>query len=219
MRIQQLTSRAERRRLLLLWLFLVLVGAAVNVPLAISKTRSRTTPPPRTTLNLRGAEAAEKPWPSSTPHPDPWPELEYWVYSRSFGYRHFDARASGPDPEANGFTMDVVHLGWPLPVIEHKQMWWDWDNPSLAGPEPDPAPSLLARGLIGNPLLIGTLVFVPLVLMPYAMVMVRRAWRVRGGDCVRCGYTLDGLRTCPECGLDTTQSADQPSGTSRPRPD
>ena len=168
---------------------------------------------------LRGAEAAGKDWVVSTPHETEWPPPESWVMSASFGYRHYDIRASGTEPGKNGFSLDATLLGWPLPVIEHKQMWWDWGNPSLSGPEPDPAPKLLLRGLIGNPLLIGTLVFVPLVLTPYALIVARRAWRTRGGDCPWCGYELRDLDRCPECGRDAIRSAGPPSGTARPPQD
>ncbi|MFI4897854.1 MAG: hypothetical protein ACIARR_08515 [Phycisphaerales bacterium JB059] len=216
MRLSEITAKSERTRLLLIWLFLVLVVAAVNVPLALSLTRSRTTPPPEKSLMLNGAEAAAMPWPSAAPHADPWPELHYWQRQWAFGYNHYDARAPGPDPGANSFAMDVTHLGWPLPVIEHKQMWWDWDNAALSGPESDPAPRLLLRGMIGNPLMVGTLVFVLACLVPFSLIVMRRLWRARGGDCPWCGYTLGDGSLCPECGRESTRSAGPPTGRARP---
>ncbi len=92
------------------------------------------------------------------------------------------------------------------------------DDPALEGPEPDPAAALLATGLMGNPLLVGTAVFIPPVLAPFVMVVLRRAMRSRRGDCPWCGYDIHDLDCCPECGNEAIRSADQPTGTSRPPP-
>ena len=197
------------------WLVLVLIGAAVNVPLAVSLFRSRTELKPGQTLDLRGPDAAPRGWPASTPHDDPWPSPTYCLLTEAFGYREYSVMAE--DPEANaGFSMDAQLYGWPLPVVEQKMMWWDWDDPTLEGPEPDPAPTLLASGVIGNPVIVGTALFVPFVLAPQALTVFRRARRARRGVCPWCGYDAGEFDPCPECGREAIRSAGLPSGTARP---
>lgn len=219
MRLSDITTRADFRTLLLLWLVLVLLVAVVNVPFALTRIRSRTSPRPPTTVDLRGADAAAMDWPITTPHADAWPEPNYYLVSESFGNREYHVMAPGQNDEGNGFSTQVQHMGWPLPVIEIKQMWWDWNNAALSGPEPDPSPGLLLRGLIGNPLVLGSAAFLIVGLLPYTGVLVRRAWRVRGGDCIWCGYHIGDMDACPECGRAPTRSAGPPSDTSRPRSD
>jgi hypothetical protein len=70
--------------------------------------------------------------------------------------------------------MQAQHLGWPLPVIELKQMWWNWNDPTLNGPEPDPAPTLMPAGLLINPLLLGGGVWLVTVLPAAVFVLARR---------------------------------------------
>ena len=96
--------------------------------------------------------------------------------------------------------MEVQLLGWPIPVIEEKQMWWDWDDPKLKGPEPDPALSLKMAGLLVNPLIVGGGAWLIVVLPWFVPVVARRWWRQRQGRCMTCSYPIGTSPVCTECG-------------------
>jgi hypothetical protein len=193
-------SRRQIRSLRRSWLMFVLVVGVLNVPIAVTQMRSRTAPRPRTTVQLRG-DSAPAQWPAATPHPAPWPRPTYWLERRAWGYREYDVRTEGAEGGSVGFIMNVRHTGWPLPVIEQKQMWWDWNNPALTGPEPDPRPAVLVSGLILNPLLVGTAAFCLLHAGPSWVLLRRRARLLDLGRCLGCGYLIrtESAR-CPECG-------------------
>ena len=79
-------------------------------------------------------------------------------------------------------------------------MWWAWEDPALDGPESDPRPMLIPMGVVFNPLIIGIPAWLVLCVPP---VLVRAAIRVvRGqrGVCAWCGYEVQSLEICPECG-------------------
>ena len=195
---QHLVTRAEIRAALVTWLVLVLLAAAINVPLAVSRWRPhRATPIPRPPL--QGAAAA-RPWPSSTPHATAWPTPEYWSEWRGFGWRRYDVGTSGSSPGTNGYQMKVEQFGWPLPVIEHKEMWWDWNNLALAGHVPDPTPRLLSAGLVLNPVMVGTGASAILLAPWLVWVLVRRTRRRSRDECARCGYPIGVSPVCTECG-------------------
>ena len=177
----------------------VLIAAAVNVPWALSFMRSRTTSRQVPTARLDDALIPGE-WPSSTPHDEPWPPPVQWDEGGAFGCRVYDAGTDRTDADRNGFSMEVQHLGWPFPVIEQKEMWWDWDDPKLKGPEPDPALSLKVMGLVLNPLIIGGGPCIVLVLPWFAAVVAVRSWRRKHGRCMACGYPIGESAVCTECG-------------------
>lgn len=180
-----------------IWLLCVAVAAAINVPLAVILIRSRSTPRPR--MSIPRADIPKR-WPAATPHSRPWTEPTSWDEGGAFGYRGWNVISASTQPGQNGFQMQLEQMGWPFPVIEIKQMWWDWDDPALKGPENDPRPTLVIAGLILNPLLLGTGAFVVLDL-PLFVTFARRRRRRARGECMHCGYPI---RTpspiCPECG-------------------
>lgn len=56
----------------------------------------------------------------------------------------------------------------------------------------------LVPGLIGNTVFYA----LPLIVLWYAMVGLRRRWRRRRGRCPNCAYPMqDGVARCPECGI------------------
>jgi hypothetical protein len=182
---------------LLLALF-ILIAAAVNVPCALSFMRSRTTKGQLPMAILQDAKVRQ--WPAETPHKDPWPAPDFWWEGGVFGCRVYDVRARPTEDGAGAFSMSVQHLGWPLPVIEEKQMWWDWNDPSLNGPESDPAPSLLLPGLVLNPLILGGAAWIVFVL-PWLALLIGRRWsRHRRRRCMACGYPVGRSPVCTECG-------------------
>ena len=183
---------------LLLMVFMAL-AAVINVPWALTRMRSRLDARFVPTSMREGEIPIQ--WPSKTPHDKPWPAPTYWVDGHVFGCRTYDVRSF--DPESDGsakFHMDVQHLGWPLPVIELKQMWWDWDDPELDGVEPDPAPTLELRGLLLNPLIIGGGIWAILVLPWIIAVIAMRRSRRHRNRCMKCGYPIGESSVCTECG-------------------
>jgi hypothetical protein len=89
-----------------------------------------------------------------------------------FGVRVYNVVSRAETP--NGVYMQAQHLGWPLPVIELKQKWWNWNDSALNGPEPDPAPTLMPAGLLIIPLLLGGGVWLVTVLPAAVFVLARR---------------------------------------------
>ena len=193
-------ERGEARRALVLLLVLVLLTAAVNVPFALTKIRSRTGAYPAQSEDVWLEEAAEKGWPVRTPHDRVWDAPESWTKWSGFGYREYDVRAPAPASGENGFGMMVQLVGWPMPVIEIREMWWNWNDPALQGPEPDPRPQLVPMGLVFNPLIVGGGAWVLVGLLPLLVRVGRRVRRGRRGLCVWCGFDSSGLELCPECG-------------------
>ena len=181
-------------------LVMVLIVAAVNVPFALTRMLPTSGAFPPATVFLDGPEAAEKGWPSSTPHDVAWSDPEDWQLTPSFGFRRYWVSAPPLQEGKNGFVMDVQHLGWPLPAIEVKQMWWDWGNPQLSGPESNPAPTLVPLSVVVNPILVGVLLWGGCFLLPCGLMVLRRAMRARRGHCVWCGFDASELAVCPECG-------------------
>lgn len=182
---------------------LILIAALVSLIVGVELSPSGRYQMPRTGsyTDLRGTQAGSKPWPSRTPHKEAWPAPHSWERAHLRGMWHFDVRGRrAADPENSDFIMDLWQTGWPLPVIERKHMWWDWDNPALEGPAPDPAAEILYFGLFLNTLILGgglwLLVFGPLA----GWVIGRRFARTLRGQCTFCGYDIAGLKRCPECG-------------------
>lgn len=192
--------RCEVRWALVALVVIVLLAAAVNVPFALTRMRPTSGAFPPATVFLDGQEAAAKGWPSSTPHDVAWSAPEDWQLTPAFGFRRYWVSAPALKDGGGNFLMDVQHLGWPLPAIEVKQMWWDWGDPRLSGPESNPAPALVPLGVVVNPVLVGVPVWVVCVLLPMTVVVLRRVVRARRGRCAWCGFDTRGLKICPECG-------------------
>ncbi len=185
---------------------LVLVAAIINVPWALTFMRSRDT-----VRQVPSAEFLQLPpeWPVSTPHVKPWPAPESWSEGRVFGCRVFDVRTKQTEVGRNAFAMEAQLLGWPLPVIEDKQMWWDWDDPALKGPESDPAPTLRLQGLLLNPLILGGGVWAVIVLPWLIAIVATRRWRYQKRRCMDCGYPIGVNVVCTECGRAVRRRSDQ----------
>jgi hypothetical protein len=182
------------------WLLMAFVGVAAiaNVPWALTRMRWRGD------VVKVPAKVLENPtsrryWPSSTPHVAAWPAPRYWMESQLFGWRYFNVNTRGSARD-DGFTMQLQRLGWPWPVIEVKQMWWDFNDPTLAGPQSDPPPSLMIAGLLFNPIALGVATWSVLVLPWLMLVSTRRALRHRKARCLDCAYPIGTSSICTECG-------------------
>lgn len=190
----------EARRLMVALLVIVLIAAAVNVPFALTRMLPTSGAFPPATVFLDGQEAAAKGWPSATPHDVAWSAPDDWQLTPALGFRRYWVSAPALKDGGNNFLMDVQHLGWPLPAIEVKQMWWDWGDPQLDGPESNPAPALVPLGVVVNPLLVGVPIWLLVCVLPYLALLTRRAVRARRGHCPWCGFDARDLAVCPECG-------------------
>lgn len=203
--------RPDERRRLRRWLvWCMLLAAAINVPLAVSRVETLDAAKPGMG-GLRKGEDSPKHWPSKTPHAEPWPKPNYWQQWGGFGDWLLDVRRTDPALRETLFNMRIRWSGWPLPVLEQKRMWWDWDDPALSdatGTDSDPPMRLMPAGLILNPIIVGGGSYALLVAIFLACVIRRRYRRMRRGLCLDCGYDLRGLQVgsesqptiCPECG-------------------
>lgn len=195
-----LPSRTAAIAAALLLLFL-LIAAAVNVPWALTRMVARLDEN-KIGLNIIAAPEIPATWPITTPHKTPWPAPEHWREGGVFGCRMYDIRAEGSQEQGN-FAVSLQRLGWPLPVIEKKQMWWDWNEPALDGigePQPDPRPSLILSGLILNPLIVGGGAWAILIGPWVLAIVITRAFRRRKNRCLTCGYPVGTAAVCTECG-------------------
>jgi len=143
-------------------------------------------------------------WPAATPHDVTWPTPEEWGVAREFGVWEHNV-ASGSHDTGGRFQMHVLRSGWPVPALQQKQMWWDWNNPALDGPDSDPAKEILYFGLAVNTLVVGGGAWLIVIALPLALLVAYRFWlranRAIQGRCLSCGYEVGDMSTCPECGL------------------
>ena len=217
-RFLKLVRPHERQRLRCWLVWCLLIAAAVNVPFAVSRViRINSGSPAGATQKTAGKLPTR--WPTATPHAQPWPAPTSWSQWKGFGQWHFDVRSRGPSNSDN-FSLVLRWSGWPLPVLEHKMMWWEWSNPALKdidGEGSDPPMRLMLPGLIFNPIIVGSGAWMLMTLTFFLTVTRKRARRLRRGLCLNCGYDLAGLRAnendqstiCPECGspADMTERA------------
>lgn len=211
-------------------LTLILLAASVNAPASIwmksvldRHARRAAKPvtrwsqlaawlhPPRSDLFQQEA-AGGWPWPSRTPHSQPWPApKQVQLEIESFGVRTLSLWSSKTDEHGVVLpltSMVATSYGWPFGVWREVRLWWPWSDPEWALPtEPTSRTELLWRGLLLNPLLVGgglwaVLIAAPLLATGSLRAIVRRRRRTRGA-CLACGYDLRGGSAdtvCPECG-------------------
>ena len=195
------------------------LAAAANIPVAMALIRPRTE---RWKLPRQPHPSMRTPakWPSSTPHEVPWPPPDGWTEQRAFGLRtylvHAGAANNSSAFNSSAFQMEVEHIGWPLPVLEKKQMWWNWNNPALKGPDGDPPMSLKMNGLLLNPIIVAGGAWCVLF-MPYALITLgRRCVRLRNNRCLNCAYPRGESSVCTECGSSWSPRAEADADHSRP---
>ena len=56
-------------------------------------------------------------------------------------------------------------------------------------------------GLIVNPLIYAMPIWLVLMLIRHLLIVLKRRRRVARGVCLGCGYDIQELSECPECGL------------------
>ena len=167
MKFLKLIKPAEQRRLVTVLVLLVLLASVVNVPFAVTRLPGDQERMPLQRM-FADENAGKRRWPSSTPHAHRWPAPTSWYSLEQFGYANITTHSRFDDETR--VSMNVRHIGWPLPVAEWKTMQWDDSDPKWQGPEKNPRPRLLLRGLIGNPLIVS----VPIWLVFFAIPLVGR---------------------------------------------
>jgi len=124
---------------------------------------------------------------------------------------------NGEDPR---YATDALYMGWPLRSMTHR-------GPTDARPLPKNSrlhsfyngisvPEIQWLGLKANrhlplqpllmPFLVSVLIFGVLIEFVWQMILLpgrlrRRKWR-RTGACLACGYAIEDLGVCPECGVE-----------------
>ncbi len=194
-------------RLVLIFGVLTLLGATLNVPFAMQFLRSPSGPPVTMSVSRQGPAAAATAWPVETPHTTPWPALDAYIRWTAFAYELIDARSY--DGQTPVCAVEVERIGWPLPVLQDRQYWWDWNDTTLVlkpGADRDPPLELLWPGLVANPVLFGAAAWAPIALVFFLAPGIRRARRRARGQCERCGYPQGESERCSECGAATTRS-------------
>lgn len=197
----KLLKSTDISRLILSLIIIVLFLAAANAPFAMTKYRSRSTQYRSTHEQLYNAQASALGWPSKTPHVKEWPKPNDVTVWSEFGYREYAANWYNEDDSSlDQYGMTVQKLGWPLPVVEFKEMNWNQIDESLKGPESHPRPHVIPLGLILNPFIVGVSMWLVISLVPLIIKVRIRSTNQRRGLCVWCGYELNNLNSCPECG-------------------
>lgn len=199
---QALVNSKEMSKTIISLIIIVLTIAIGSIPYALIKYRGFTGPLPTNQEQIQGIEAAEQGWPSTTPHTTQWPSPQRITKWSKFGSNEYQAYWNHQTyTGVNGFSMNVQKLGWPLPVLEVKQMNWDWTNPALKGPEPDPRPQLVPLGLTLNPLILGLPIWLVFFVLPLLNRIYLRVLSQRRSECVWCGHRLDSIHLGSECGI------------------
>jgi len=124
---------------------------------------------------------------------------------------------NGEDPR---YATDAVYMGWPLRSMTHR-------GPTDARPLPKssglhfvyngiPLPEISWLGLKADrhlpfvpllwPFLLSALMYGVAMEFVWQSVLLRgrlrrRRWRING-DCLNCGYVIEELVVCPECGVE-----------------
>jgi hypothetical protein len=204
-------SRALRSRgvavVVLAWFALVFAGLWANliagILLALPDSVQLTNP---ATRQLRGHDVASFSWPSWTPVPWPAPTSAdlAWTPGRTTMNIFAERPIEQASPRRNNFQMQVERYGWPMPLVQHSQRWWDWDDASLVPAGKD------RRALAGRYLevlwvgmLVPPIVLASVVVGAFAVpgVLVRR-FRRRRSRCESCGYPIGASAVCTECGVE-----------------
>lgn len=129
---------------------------------------------------------------------------------------------NGEDPR---YATDSVYIGWPLHSMTHR-------GPTDARPIPKnslfqlvhsgiPVPEIKWLGFKSNrslplmplwkPFLLSMVIYSLLIESLFQLYLTRgrfrrRKWRMNG-SCLACGYVMEGLATCPECGSEASGNA------------
>lgn len=160
-------------------------------------------------------------WPTGVP--SDWPEGPAWIGwhgercgVRAIEYTHGAIPAAalmwfhvtwGPGAFDTGHRVYLVQYGWPLPALEGVDrvsargrdgvVLGQYPAASWMDLRPVVPSRVLVLGFVANSLLYATVIGWAWLGWRYAVI--RR--RLRRGCCCRCGYLVEQLKVCPECGF------------------
>ncbi len=218
-----------RRTAVIFRLFLCLLLGALTLALSIfAAAWHHARVPQRFSALVLRASDPKPPW--YWPPPPSWPALADQISAnRTVGYAHGTA-TSTPEPTAVQSVVVLTHMqewigvGWPFYCLEYRfddesddQVWATRLKGLLTLSDHRDAfllnPSWLVQGGTSRAaalipltprwpallldLAIFTTLWLSLLVIPQEL---RRAHRRARGRCLRCGYQLNQLPTCPECG-------------------
>ncbi|MDF1809872.1 MAG: hypothetical protein P1U42_09280 [Phycisphaerales bacterium] len=151
-------------------------------------------------------------WRSSTPNDYTWPKAQKGMnYGSPSRLVMSTYRVAWNQDRSIKFEMDLVHIGAPFVSIEMKKTKIIENGILIhATPPLDSDPDLRWKlfGLILNPTLFATLLWLPLGLLPVSvrshMRYVRYNKWIKQNMCRGCGYDIMDLSICPECGESNT---------------
>lgn len=199
-------SRVALAALILWFLTLTLGAALLNVVGALillsmreSSTKGVVSPSP--VINAIGPQAAAYAWPAWTPVP--WPAVhQYSEYRDEFGVSRIQVYGVAATPTKPGPSLEMKRFGWPMPVIDLTQRWWDWNDPAMLPPGKTTQDfngemtSIAWAGLMVPPLVAGSLVW----LLTAGVWLLVRKRRFGRNECEECGYPRGAGNVCTECG-------------------
>jgi|GEM_PF-4274335 len=155
---------------------------------------------------------AQNGWSSSKPNDIEWPKAQKGMnYGSPSRFVVSTYRVAWNQDRSIKFEMDLVHIGAPFVSIELKKTKAVENGVLIhATPPLDSDPDLRWKlsGLILNPTLLATLIWLPLGLLPVSvrshMRYVRYKKWIEQTMCHACGYDVMSLPICPECGEPNT---------------
>jgi hypothetical protein len=194
---------------------LLLLGCVINLYIAFDGpgVDSYRLPTVETLAPYSKKAADQYWWPSVPEAVTHYGEPNDWVHDGNIFKRFyaFDLGFHDPYKELN-YSLNEHHFGWPLVSRVTKKVSslnlsdlqagrTIWPAPPAGVRWGSPAVSYKPLGLILNPIIYALPVWLVLMGLRWVCVSLRLEKRDRLGRCIKCAYTLQGLRDCPECGL------------------
>ncbi len=148
-----------------------------------------------------------KAWPSTTPGFARWPRVEKIAYFYGPVDLVESVYAVAWDSDRTKYEMDAVFVGRPFPTFEIKETRVTQSGIILQANPPVGKPPQIRWNLLGifvNPMVyaVGAWVIIGLVPIEIAILGRRERYRkwAKEALCPVCGYDIQDLPICPECG-------------------
>lgn len=154
-------------------------------------------------------EAGQHWWPTVPDFDPPFEEPTSWERTDVFFHtKYVLLLGDGKLNYGDWIVLRDEHVGIPFTAISAKEvrsvhshgsstLWPPVLDGSMYGP---PAVTYHPLGLILNPIIYALLAWLVLMGVRWMLLTRRARKRERQGLCVSCGYAMDDLSVCPECG-------------------